>query len=246
VPSKLYPASHHLVSFLFPGLLGSHYSHCYFNNNTISNHPKQTPQQLVILELLQATKRPPSLILSPPSRIQKTSLYHSPKQKAMEAPLSPSSAQPRRPRGPKPNPYTTSSSGSSSSLRLSSLPRFHPANYNSSNSSMANTPSGSNLTSPTSSSLSPRRFFDPEQRQLSYYHQHLLAQSTMTNGVSGGNTKPASPKLAPLAGSPGPVTPLELDGESYLTAGGTGSKSPLSVDTIIAKESKRRGEMSPR
>lgn len=68
----------------------------------------------------------------------------------------------------------------------------------------------------------------------------------MSNGASGSNKKPVSPKLAPLAGSPGPVTPLELDGESYLTAGANGSKSPLSVDAIIAQESKRRGELSPR
>jgi len=111
---------------------------------------------------------------------------------------------------------------------------------------MANTPAGSGFTSPSPSALSPRRFFDPEQRQLSYYHQHLLAQSTMASGASVSNKKPASPKLAPLAGSPGPVTPLELDGEGYLTAGGNGNKSPLSVDALIAQESKRRSDLSPR
>jgi hypothetical protein len=162
----------------------------------------------------------------------------------METPLSPSSSQqkPRRPRGPKPNQYSTSSmsSGSASSLRLSSLPRFHPANYNSTNSSITNSPNGSVIASPMSSNISPRKVFDPDQRQLSYYHQHLLAQST----ASGNNKKPVSPKLAPLAGSPGPVTPLELDGENYLTAGAKGSKSPLSVNALIAQESKRRGEMS--
>jgi len=112
-------------------------------------------------------------------------------------------------------------------------------------------------TTPNSSSTSPNpplsppasaRYLDPEQRQLSYYHQHLLAQSAVgaAAGTSATGKKPVSPKLAPLPGSPGPVTPLELEGDNYLTAGTASAKSTLSVDAIIREESKRRGDISPR
>jgi len=68
-----------------------------------------------------------------------------------------------------------------------------------------------------------------------------------TSPASALGKKPLSPKLAPLVGSPGPVTPLELDGESYLTAGTSGKKAHLgSVDAIIREEAKRRGDLSPR
>jgi hypothetical protein len=116
---------------------------------------------------------------------------------------------------------------------------------------MSTTP-GSSLASPNVS-VSPsrgsggsERFFDPEQRELSYYHQHLLAQSAMTNISNTTNgKKPDSPKLMPLTGSPGPVTPLELEGESYLSAGASGNKSPLSIEALIREEAKRHGDMSP-
>lgn len=51
----------------------------------------------------------------------------------------------------------------------------------------------------------------------------------------------------PLAGSPGPVTPLELESDSYLTAG-TGIASTSSqadyVDKLIQDEAARRAESS--
>lgn len=66
-----------------------------------------------------------------------------------------------------------------------------------------------------------------------------------------GATKPASPKLRPLAESPGPMTPLELEGAKeggYLmvgsgAAGATSGKAQKEyVDHLIRKE---RGELSP-
>jgi len=148
----------------------------------------------------------------------------------MEPPTLPST-QPRR-HGPKPTPYGSSPS---SQLHLSSLPRFHPANYKSTSSSMAASPSSS-VTSPN------------DQRHLSYYHQHLVAQASMATSPAGAlGKKPLSPKLAPLMGSPGPVTPLELDGDSYMTAGASSKKSSLaSVDAIIREKAKRHGDASPR
>jgi len=153
----------------------------------------------------------------------------------------------------RPRPNQTASAASSS-LHLSSLPRFHPAAYSAS-SSKTNTPAtGSNATSPHVTGayggpLSPKnaaRFLDSTQRQhLSYYQQHLLQASLgATNSTTSGQ-KPQSPKLQPSAGSPGPVTPLELEDEmgGYFNAG---RKSPLNVDALIREEKKRLGEISPR
>jgi hypothetical protein len=58
------------------------------------------------------------------------------------------------------------------------------------------------------------------------YHQHLLAQIAapppqiaVTASSSSPAARPESPKLVPRAGSPGPVTPLELaDAEGYMGA----------------------------
>lgn len=55
--------------------------------------------------------------------------------------------------------------------------------------------------------------------------------------------KPTSPRLIPL-GSPGPVTPLELEGDGYLTAGTTTKDAASHVDNLIREEARRRGEMS--
>lgn len=93
------------------------------------------------------------------------------------------------------------------------------------------------------------------QRQLAAYYQAMLAQQmpdSSTIGESSGSNrlsasyKPPSPKLLPL-GSPGIVTPLELEGDGYLSAGVSGSqKERFSVDTYIQKEATRRGDASPR
>jgi hypothetical protein len=134
-----------------------------------------------------------------------------------------------------------------SQLHLTSLPRFHPANYNNSTSSSMDTTPNSLSPNP---SLSPRttvRYFDPDQRQqLSYYHQHLLAQSTMGTNSTSANTsgkKPSSPKLVPITGSPGPVTPLELEGDNYIVAG---TKSSPTVDSVLREDAKRRGDSTRR
>lgn len=61
--------------------------------------------------------------------------------------------------------------------------------------------------------------YNDAQKQL-YFNQHQLfvvATATAAAATSGG--RPTSPRLAPL-GSPGPVTPLELErDEGYLVAG---------------------------
>ena len=57
-------------------------------------------------------------------------------------------------------------------------------------------------------------------------------------------TKPTSPRLCPT-GSPGPVTPLELeDADNYITAGVTTNDAASHVDKLILEEAKRRGELA--
>jgi hypothetical protein len=156
----------------------------------------------------------------------------------MDAPLPSQSTKPPRRKTRKPQTAVHDPA-----LTLSSLPRFHPAAYSSTSSSMSTTP-GSKDASPQPL-LSPR---SSQQRQMSdAQRQIFIFQREMLNaarGPSNRTLKPDGPKLLPLAGSPGPVTPLELEGEGYLDAGAANGN--VDVDKLIRDEAKRRGEISPR
>lgn len=125
------------------------------------------------------------------------------------------------------------------SLRLPGIPRFHPANFPSSHSSMANTPTSGVNSPQLQPPVSPRaqqRYQSEVQRQLhSYQHQAMHRRIPSSQ-------KPTSPRLRPLAGSPGPVTPLELEADNYLAVG-SGSLDPEAqeeyVDNIIREQSSR-------
>jgi len=142
------------------------------------------------------------------------------------------------------NQRQTSNSGGS--LRLPGLPRFHPANFPSTHSSVANTPtSGVNSPQPPMSPRSQQRQYSEAQRQLLSYQREMYAHKRTVSSA----TKPTSPRLMPLAGSPGPVTPLELEADSYLTArsGATTSAAQQEyVDKLIRQEAANRSETSPR
>ncbi|KAL5384642.1 hypothetical protein PMIN03_011596 [Paraphaeosphaeria minitans] len=135
------------------------------------------------------------------------------------------------------------SSGTAANLRLPSLPRFHPANFASQGSSAAGTPT-TNPNSPQAP-LSPRthqRHYSEVQRQMYSYQQQLMVNAARQARA---NTKPSSPKLAPLA-SPGPVTPMELEGaDGYLTARMTSKDAAAHVEKLIQDEAARRGDISP-
>lgn len=74
------------------------------------------------------------------------------------------------------------------------------------------------------------------------YQQQLVANAARQARSS---TKPSSPKLAPLD-SPGPVTPMELEGaDGYLTARMTSNDAAAHVEKLIREEAARRGEVSP-
>lgn len=167
----------------------------------------------------------------------------------------PSQVPRRRPQ----NHRQTSSGGhGNSQLNLPGLPRFHPANFASQHSSAAQTP-GSGVTSPQppTSPRSNQRQFSDAQRQLYLYQRELVAQAS--RGVrgaapSGGATsgaEPHGPRLIP-AGSPGPVTPLELEGQADYLAAGVRAQTPGLdeaaqadlVNRLIQEETARRADVS--
>jgi hypothetical protein len=167
---------------------------------------------------------------------------------SISSPLSPRSqpldipSQVRR--RPGMNVRQSNNNGPAAHLRLPSLPRFHPANYASSqSSSQANTPNAGpdSPYSPTSPRSGNRQY--EVQRQMYLYQQQLL---TNTSRHHRGMGKPTSPRLEPLA-SPGAVTPLELEGDmgGYLTAGVNRAEAQQHVEKLIQKEARRRGEYSP-
>jgi hypothetical protein len=146
----------------------------------------------------------------------------------------------------RPGLNSRASSNAPGHLRLPSLPRFHPANFASSqSSSLAATP----VTGPNSPQgpLSPasgnHNRQHEAQRQMYIYQQQLLANtSRQVRGPSG--AKPTSPRLAPMA-SPGAVTPWELeDAGGYLTAGVNAADAASHVEKLIRTEARRRGEYS--
>ncbi|KAE9969783.1 hypothetical protein BLS_004666 [Venturia inaequalis] len=124
-------------------------------------------------------------------------------------------------------------------LRLPGLPRFHPANFPSSHSSIANTPtSGGNSPQPPMSPRAQQRYQSEIRNQLYGHHQ-----SPLHHRLAPSNQKPTSPpRLRPMDGSPGPVTPLELEADNYLAVG-SGSLNPTAqaeyVDKIIREQSAR-------
>ncbi|KAF2648124.1 hypothetical protein K491DRAFT_613377 [Lophiostoma macrostomum CBS 122681] len=163
------------------------------------------------------------------------------------SPLSPrldSLAIPSQARRMRPTPHNRQHSGSAAALRLPSLPRFHPANFPSQNSSTAATPiTGPNSPQPPVSPRANQKQYSDAQRQMYLYQRELLANAARQ--ARGPSAKPTSPRLIPL-GSPGPVTPLELEGaEGYLTAGVNTHDAQAHVDKLIRDEARRRGDVSP-
>jgi len=188
----------------------------------------------------QATAMRPSSPLSPLSpRFDPSSRYQS---------LQPQSA---RSYGPRSTPSTQQRRNNGNHLALPALPRFHPANFPSSYSSVGNTPS-SGPASPQLS-LSPQmqqKMANDVQKQLYLYQQEISARPGIQPVL---REKPTSPRLVPL-GSPGPVTPLALELEeedNYLAAGSRTTSAPTALefgDELAARMSSavRSSTRSPR
>ena len=182
----------------------------------------------------------------------KTSRMPSPRSSPAMRPVSPlspryepsrfDSLQPPAPRAMHSRHGNGSRRANTHSLKLPSLPRFHPANYPSSHSSMQSTPDDGPANPPVSPRAHQRMYSDAQKHLLMYHHQSVAAR---TNGNA--ENKPVSPRLAPL-GSPGPVTPLELEQkDGYLLAGanqnGTAESADL-VDRLIREETRRNNARS--
>ena len=137
------------------------------------------------------------------------------------------------------------------SMRLPALPRFHPANFPSSHGGSAKaTPEfDADASARTSPRSHQRGSNDSHKQRLAYYQHELLA------GTSLRTSSPAGPHLMPT-GSPGPVTPLELEADGgYLVAGARGSSHDASgrpvaagelVDRLIRQESGQRAQQHRR
>ncbi|KAL1876165.1 hypothetical protein Plec18167_005429 [Paecilomyces lecythidis] len=128
-----------------------------------------------------------------------------------------------------------------------SLPRFHPAVYQSSTGAH---PSSSRPSSPHQQRPQAYRMSSGSRDTLRQYRE-LITNGVLSRNAQGVITsKPAAPRLDPL-GSPGPVTPLALEeGDSYLSAGAAnGSEqsgstksfapSPELVEKLIQRENER-------
>ncbi|KAE8441360.1 hypothetical protein EG329_005463 [Mollisiaceae sp. DMI_Dod_QoI] len=118
--------------------------------------------------------------------------------------------------------------------------KYHPANYQSPNTTQVSSPTSAprllpptNLSMPTSNKRSSKdrpgheRRTSDVKRKIQQYQRDMIAQarsaaSTSIAGTMNSSRKePNSPRLQP-AGSPGPITPFELEdiaNEGYITAG---------------------------
>ena len=179
-----------------------------------------------------------------------------------QSPLSPryeapSRFEPLRP--PSPRRISMNSRGgnsqrraNTSALKLPSLPRFHPSNFPSAHSSAQTTPeSGQGSPPPPTSPRTHQRIISDAQKHLLAYQRDMIsaaARSSTPIQLEG----PESPRLLPI-GSPGPVTPLQLESEDggYLTAGVrnaeyNGTTSDELVEKLMQEEAAREWRSSSR
>ena len=148
-------------------------------------------------------------------------------------------------------------------LKLPTLPRFHPANYQSPSSSSQTTPTKLRMTPLSRRPRSPmahnRQTSDAQQR-LYQYQREVIKNASRVATLNAPQTidKPPTPQILPC-GSPGtgPATPLMLeDSEDYMTGGLRRSSSAFqedvgrdAVDRMIHNEHQRGSSMgmhSPR
>lgn len=97
--------------------------------------------------------------------------------------------------------------------------------------------------------MQQQRLYSEAQKQLYLFQRETLAAHN--TGFTPLRERPSSPRLEPL-GSPGPVTPLELEGtEGYLMAGAhaashgdVSSRSKDLVEKLIEQEARRNIDMN--
>ena len=148
-------------------------------------------------------------------------------------------------------------------LKLPTLPRFHPANYQSTgNGSLSTTPVKPRITPlsrPPRSPVAHNRQVSDAQQKLYQYQREVIRNASRVASLISPQTveKPPTPQILPC-GSPGtgPATPLMLEDSSDYMMGGFRSSSPNyqgspsrdAVDRMIHEENQRgnRALHSPR
>jgi hypothetical protein len=117
------------------------------------------------------------------------------------------------------------------------LGKYHPSNYK-------------NKSSPADK-LAPLTTIAPSQphharkksditKKLQQYQRDMVEQAALAGRMAFPGARPISPRLLPL-GSPGPVTPMELEeGDGYL---GAGTKT-FSQSELMARMNRAQEEMS--
>lgn len=190
--------------------------------------------------------------ISPSSSATSTASFASMHRDRPSSPLSPSIALSLSPVSPIRRPGNQSPLRPTSrptpklKLKLNSLPRFHPANYESSSSSADTTP---RLSRPGTAQPHLRQVSDA-QKKLQQYQRDVVVNATRAASLALSPRIPANPtpaRLNPL-GSPGPVTPLALEGDGdYLLAGSLGSpgakiddRGRALVQRLVEKENERQ------
>ena len=189
---------------------------------------------------------PPSFDMSP--HRDHPSVYHptSPLSSTSSAPIPippslPSQQRPRRP---------------ARHLNLPGLPKYHPANFPTSDSNVPLSPR--TVRNLTSQPRVARGAGSDAQQKLHQYQRDMIANASRTSTTSivapALMAKPTSPRLLPEA-SPGPsMTPLTLEGQSdYLLAGSQVHPSNLQsvqardwVEKLVQKENERRAHPEAR
>ncbi|KAF3386893.1 hypothetical protein F1880_001172 [Penicillium rolfsii] len=180
---------------------------------------------------------------SPPRSSRSSRDYNNPPPSSMRAdhspfysPVTSPTMSPRRPSSPQPaRSRTQTPSKSVPGFNLGSLPRFHPAVYQSS--------TGGH--SVTGQPPSPRQSRQPNYRTASGSRDIKWPYRDLLDGAT---QSPSAPRLDPLL-SPGPVTPLALESADYLAAGNAGSAGhaaaqhlgppPDLVEKLIAHENEK-------
>lgn len=121
--------------------------------------------------------------------------------------------------------------------------KYHPSNYKSltAPSSMATPQPSLHTTLLPADATSATDI----RRKLQQYQRDMVEQAAMAARLSVPGGEPVSPRLCPL-GSPGPVTPWELDGgegEGYLERGGGSSAA---IETKMGESAKAAVTTAPK
>ena len=138
-------------------------------------------------------------------------------------------------------------------MRLSGLPKYHPANFMSQDTSPAS-PLSTRILRPVISQSRSSRGSDAHQR-LQQYRRDQLAQATDASPShrSAFGSKPSPPRLTPLRSPVEPMTPLHLERQpDYLFSGSNSLADSDAVDgremveRLVRRENERRAHPEAR